>query len=223
VTVVAFLVVAGLAWFARTPLEKEATAANLDGYSAVSEWYVLPLHALTILPPFDNVKLEPVATVVLPGLLVGAMIALPFLDLNPERRPSRRPAATAAGIAVIAATVGLCGYAYVKDKPSQTPVQQAAAGAAGATQPAAALSVAAQQGQKLFAAQSCDGCHSIAGKGGKVGPDLTQAGKTHGDPAWQVAHLIDPASKSPGSTMPSYRQLKKPELDALAAYLVSLK
>jgi ubiquinol-cytochrome c reductase cytochrome b subunit len=221
VALVVFLVVAGMAILVRTPLEKEATAANLEGYTAMSEWYVLPLHALTLIPPFNTVKFEPIVTFLLPMALFGVLFALPFIDRNPARSIRRRPAAAAFGALTVFGLVGLYGFAYLTEK-EHVPAANAPGGPAV---PAAAVPSAASvaAGEKLYKAQGCDACHSIGGKGGQGGPDLSHAGTQHPEHAWQVAHLKKPDSKVPGSTMPAYGQLKPAELDALADYMQSLK
>jgi mono/diheme cytochrome c family protein len=84
-----------------------------------------------------------------------------------------------------------------------------------------------QQGMKLFETQKCGICHSVAGKGSKrspldgVGKKLTEA---------QVREwLTDPASaaKKANSTikppMLSYSKLPATDVDALVAYMMSLK
>ena len=43
------------------------------------------------------------ATVGIPTICLVLLLLLPFYDRNPERRPVRRPIATTAGIAMIAA------------------------------------------------------------------------------------------------------------------------
>lgn len=80
-------------------------------------------------------------------------------------------------------------------------------------------------GRKLFVDDEigCAGCHKLSGEGGRSGPDLTFAGRLHPDIEWQIAHLKDPKSKVPGSTMPAYADLPPADLEALAAFMVSLK
>lgn len=59
----------------------------------------------------------------------------------------------------------------------------------------------------------------------RQGPDLSHAAsRPYGAvKEWQIAHLKDPRSVSPGSLMPSFAYLPEDELEALAAYLLTLK
>lgn len=81
----------------------------------------------------------------------------------------------------------------------------------------------ASEGAKLFALEGCQGCHTINGVGGKVGPDLTHVGSRLPDINWHIRHLKDPRSVHPGSAMPAFAQLSEDQLEELAEYLVSLK
>jgi mono/diheme cytochrome c family protein len=79
----------------------------------------------------------------------------------------------------------------------------------------------AQQGGKIFADRQCTACHTVHGKGGNVGPDLTKVGARR-DEAWLKKFLPAPASVKPGVIMPPFQGTPE-ELDALTAYLLSLK
>jgi cytochrome c oxidase cbb3-type subunit I/II len=59
----------------------------------------------------------------------------------------------------------------------------------------------------------------------RLGPDLMHVGSRDetDDTTWVVAHLADPRSQRPWSTMPAYDHLSGAELDALAAYIVGAK
>lgn len=59
----------------------------------------------------------------------------------------------------------------------------------------------------------------------RQGPDLSHvASRPYGAlKEWQILHLKDPELTSPGSLMPSFAHLPEDELEALAAYLLTLK
>ena len=55
-----------------------------------------------------------------------------------------------------------------------------------------------------------------------AGPDLSRIGRSR-EQAWLAKFIYDPASVKPGSVMPPYKDLSEAELQALAAYLASLR
>src|SRR4051794_41225358 len=65
------------------------------------EWYFFFLFELlrVVKPP----ELVPLATIGIPTICLILLLLLPFYDRGPERRPERRPLATAAGILTIGA------------------------------------------------------------------------------------------------------------------------
>jgi uncharacterized membrane protein len=79
------------------------------------------------------------------------------------------------------------------------------------------------KGRLVYSEQGCSQCHRIGGRGGSVGPDLTNEGSRHADTPWQIKHLKDPTSTDVRSVMPSYGKLSNDKLTALATYLVSLR
>jgi len=96
---------------------------------------------------------------------------------------------------------------------------------------AGAASVAAQdaaRGEKVYAAQKCSICHSIAGKGNTKGPLDGVGTKLTADDihAW----IVDPAGMTAKTKAlrkppmpPKYKSLPKEDLDGLVAYMASLK
>lgn len=90
----------------------------------------------------------------------------------------------------------------------------------------------AARGEQLFGQLACANCHSIAGTAfaGKAAPDLTNYGARQtiatgvlaNDPANLKRFLANPQAMKPGVKMPNFR-LSDAELDALVAYLESLK
>lgn len=87
----------GLAWFRRAPLEFPADPTSTD-FIPRPEWYFLPLYQM--LKYFPG-PLEPLAALVLPGLLIGGLALLPFLDRGEERRPWRKPLITSLALICI--------------------------------------------------------------------------------------------------------------------------
>ena len=83
------------------------------------------------------------------------------------------------------------------------------------------------QGEKLYAAQKCSMCHSIGDKGNKKGPLDGVGTKLSADEIRQW--LIEPdkmAAKVKSTRTPvmkPYTKLSKDEIDALVAYMESLK
>jgi mono/diheme cytochrome c family protein len=99
---------------------------------------------------------------------------------------------------------------------------------------AAPLAAAAQdaalikKGEQVYAAQKCATCHSIAGKGKKTNPLDGVGGKLSADDIKQW--IVDPkgmAAKAKSTKKPpmaaKYTSLPAADLDALVAYMASLK
>ncbi|MFL6551592.1 MAG: cytochrome c oxidase subunit II [Povalibacter sp.] len=89
-----------------------------------------------------------------------------------------------------------------------------------------------QAGQQVFMSSACNMCHAISGTdaNGTVGPDLSHfasrrwlaSGTAPNTPSNLRSWLENPQRMKPGSHMPVV-QLKPQELDALVAYIGSLK
>jgi mono/diheme cytochrome c family protein len=85
-----------------------------------------------------------------------------------------------------------------------------------------------KKGQEVYAAQKCSVCHSIAGKGGKQSPLDGVGAKLTADEirAWIVtpAEMTKKTNSTKKPPMPNkYGKLPKEEVDALVAYMQSLK
>jgi mono/diheme cytochrome c family protein len=78
------------------------------------------------------------------------------------------------------------------------------------------------KGAYLFAQNKCLNCHTVAGYGKDVGPELTKVGNEH-DHEWFVKNMIDPKQFAPDTEMPSFEDLPKEALNQIAAYLGTLK
>lgn len=78
-------------------------------------------------------------------------------------------------------------------------------------------------GMKAFNDQDCGKCHRVVAGGRGKAPNLSNAGKEH-DSAWLAAHIKNPKTHKPSSTMPSFEgKISDADLKALSEYLASLK
>ena len=87
---------------------------------------------------------------------------------------------------------------------------------------------AAKRGQEVYTAQKCSVCHSIAGKGGKASPLDGVGGKlSAADIKQWITHPKEAAAKANSTKKPAmpakYGTLPAADLDALVAYMASLK
>jgi cytochrome c oxidase subunit 2 len=79
----------------------------------------------------------------------------------------------------------------------------------------------AQRGERLFTVQGCYGCHTVGKFGTPIGPDLSRVGFKYPEP-YLRRWLRDPQAQRPTAHMPKL-ELESTEIEALAAYLASLR
>jgi mono/diheme cytochrome c family protein len=85
-----------------------------------------------------------------------------------------------------------------------------------------------QKGEQLYGAQKCMICHAIAGKGNKANPlDKVGAKLSAADIREWIVNPVEMAKKSKSTGKPpmpaKYKGLAPAEIDALVAYMQSLK
>jgi len=184
-------------------------------YTPRPEWYFFFLFELlrVIKPP----ALVPLATIGIPTICMILLFLLPFYDRGPERRPERRPIATAAGLFVIAAMGYLTYLGAVAGPPTQidlpTPARIAALGPQAAAQ--------YEKGKLVVGQSGCLACHKI-GENGNAGP---------GPPLTEIANRLPAAAiartlVNPTAPMPSFANLQQTQPDkfnAMVAFLGQLK
>jgi cytochrome c553 len=162
-------------------------------------------------------------TIGIPTIALVLLLAIPFIDLRAERRLSRRPVAVIASILVVI-SMGVLTYKGATAKESlgselvgQVPSWAKKQGFSNNPQAVA--------GAKLFAVAGCLNCHTYLGVGGGFAgaPNLTAEGAKNKGIAFQVKHLNNPGSVSPGSPMPSFAGLGDARLKQLAAFLEASK
>jgi mono/diheme cytochrome c family protein len=162
-------------------------------------------------------------TVGIPTIALLLLIAMPFIDIRPERRLLRRPVAVVAAILVVI-SMGVLTFKGATAKEalgsellSHVPTWAAKEGFTGNKQAIA--------GAKLFAVAGCLNCHTYNGDGGtNLGaPELTAEGAKNKGIQFQIEHLKCPACKNPGSPMPSFAGLGDERLKSLATFLEASK
>lgn len=157
------------------------------------------------------------------------------LDMIPGRANSYRFAADAAGVyrgqcaEYCGAQHTLMAFHVVAMEPGAFESWFAAQGAPAA-EPSTALMA---EGRSLFVASGCAACHAIRGTpaAGRIGPDLTHVGGrlsiAAGTYQMNVGHLAEWIASAqhlkPENIMPSFRHLETRQVQAIAAYLESLK
>lgn len=192
-----------VAILAPAPLDEIANPAD-SSYIPRPEWYFLSLFQL--LKYFPG-ALEPVATQVIPGLVVGFLVLLPFIDRGAERHPLRgsRRWVTAAFVAIGSGVMVLTALG-IADRPPRVEVAPAVR----------ALAL------RTFEA-SCSKCHTLAGTGGDIAPELTYIGRRL-DQTMLRHQIEDAPAINPESDMPSFKgKLTSDQIAALAQYLASRK
>jgi menaquinol-cytochrome c reductase cytochrome b/c subunit len=172
-------------------------------YTPRPEWYFFFLFELlrVVKPP----ELVFIATIGIPTVCLVLLLLLPFFDRNPERNPLRRPVATVAGIATIAAMAYLTVLGALAGSPTEIDL---------ATAPQY------EEGKEITASSGCLGCHKIGENGNTLGPNLTDIGDRLGKDA--IARTL----VNPTPPMPSYASMREetPEqFDKLVEYVASLK
>jgi len=233
----ALLIVAlGLfAFFLPAPLGPRANPADTQ-YVPRPEWYYLPIFQW--LKYWHGAALI-VGILVIPGLLVLFVLALPFLDRGVERRPWKRPIAMAAYAFVLCSLVGLglrsryldardVGIApqlakqkIEEDKFMRKPFEPELSSASLAAENVALADPDAAKGKAIFEAQSCNACHGDAGVGTAAGPALVGVGAKYSTDRLENL-LKHPTPKMTVGGMPSV-DLPADDLKVLIAYVESLK
>ena len=87
---------------------------------------------------------------------------------------------------------------------------------------------AAKRGEEVYAAQKCQICHAVAGKGNKMNPLDGVGAKLSADDIRQwITHPTDMTAKTKSTKKPpmpnKYGSLPAADVDALVAYIQSLK
>ena len=103
--------VLGLAsWYWPAPLGDPADPTD-STFVPKPEWWVLFLNQLVTI--FKG-SLSVIGSVIIPGGLAGLLVALPFIDSAPERRPNRRKLVMLIAAIIVSAVLALSIFGYIE-------------------------------------------------------------------------------------------------------------
>jgi quinol-cytochrome oxidoreductase complex cytochrome b subunit len=165
------------------------------------EWYFFFLFEL--LRVIKPAILTPLATIGVPTICMILLIALPFIDRGPERRPERRPIATIAGIFTICAMGYLTYLGAVAGSPNEIEYE---------------VAEQYEPGKLVVAQAGCLACHKIGENGNPgPGPDLTEIADKL--PKAAILRTLE----NPTAPMPSFAGLPEEQKDAMVDFLAQLR
>jgi ubiquinol-cytochrome c reductase cytochrome b subunit len=159
-------------------LDEIANPADAS-YIPRPDWYFLSLFELLKYFPGPY---EPVATLVIPGLIVGFLIALPFLDRGPDRKPFGRARlmTTMVMLAIVVGVMAMTAVGLTHIPTKYDPNDWGPRAIAGH--------------QLVSAADNkCARCHVSGGPAAAL--EITRITK---DEEWLLAHMADPVAIAPG-------------------------
>jgi ubiquinol-cytochrome c reductase cytochrome b subunit len=200
-TIVVAAVFALLLTFAihyRAPLDAVADPSDAS-YVPRPEWYFLSLFEML---KFFPGKLEPIGTQIVPALVVGLLLLLPFLDRKRDRHPLKRPIVMAGFILVLGGITGLT-YRGLHDIPAKT---------------APTWGLLPTAGAQFTQDEKCTSCHHV---GGAANP-IAELRLTHG-PEWLVSHVRDPEVIAPGLRTPPSGGMNDSQAKAIASYMKKIQ
>lgn len=194
-----FVLIAILAIWSPPGLESMANPSN-GAYNPTPAWYFDWIFQL-----LKMIRPEILGVVGLPVLIGIVLVFLPFTDRGSERSPFKRPISVLVTLSVLASMIVLSIMAengYQKLIPLDRDSMA--------------------RGKIVFDHSGCIGCHRIRGKGGTMGPDLSEEGLVGHSEGWLDTQFINSKANFPNSPMPNFTFLKPDQLHDLAQYISSL-
>ena len=230
ISIVIFILLT-LSVFYPAPFTGPADPSNTT-YLPKPEWNFLFLYQAL---KYFKGPFETIGTAGVPTALIGLLVLLPFIDRSPERNPALRPLAMISLAVYSGIIITLTLIGYFSPGYAEMPATQVKSGVAtqAPTTEAQTLSDAARPataeadasglpGAKLFTSAGCIACHSVLGKGGAVGPELSAATLKDKDRAWLTEQIRNPKSHNPDSVMPSFASLPDAQVNDTVDYLMAL-
>jgi mono/diheme cytochrome c family protein len=140
---------------------------------------------------------------VVPGLVVLLLLALPFLDRRPERSPRKRPV-VAGAFAALGAAIVVLTWLGLADSPAQADPDD--------------WGPVAVAGREIARDGACLRCHVIGGPA-----NVLESTRLRRDPEWLVSHVQDPEIIAPGLREPPPDGMNALSGAAVLAYMQKLR
>ncbi|CAM3056561.1 menaquinol-cytochrome c reductase cytochrome b/c subunit [Filibacter tadaridae] len=150
-----------------SPLERQADPTDTT-YVPLPDWYFLSMYQL-LKYEFASGPFNIVGALVMPGIAIGALMLVPFMDTTKERRPFKRPLPTAFMLLAFAAMFYLTWESVANHDWEKAKAQ-------GEIREEVSFDPESE-GYKIYAGASCIGCHGDAFEGG-LGMPLADTGLT---------------------------------------------
>jgi ubiquinol-cytochrome c reductase cytochrome b subunit len=175
------------------------------------DFFFLWLYALlSFLPP----SAETPILLIIPPLVIGALLALPFLAGEGEKSWRRRPVAV---LTILLVAVSLGSLTHLGTYTPWSPVMDAWSGAPVPSATLIGRTALERAGALVFQAKQCRNCHSLGENGGQRGPALDQVAVRLTED-----QLVRQVIQGDGN-MPAYgKNLTPAETTALVAFLETL-
>lgn len=209
------------------------------GFIPMPDWYFLFLYQL-LKYPYTSGDFIIFGTLVLPGLLFGALTIVPFLDTGKERRFYKRPITTALMILSIitASYLTIVSWSHYQHELASKNIvpehikreQERAAGkpapSAGGVKQVATIALVEDKdpAYDIYKKSTCVGCHATDLKGQSGMPSLRGIGDKHSkDEIMNIIRNGYPPGMSGQYEANIQRGLTEQDLDALSTWLALQK
>ncbi len=211
--------------------------AELGPKADPSDTQYLPRPEWYYIPAFQWLKYWPgsralIGIIIIPLIIAGLFVGLPFLDRRLERRPWKRPVVVGFFSLVFLSLAGLGVLSYRADHRdpgiAKQLIWQREETEAFMKEPfepemptVPMLTQLETKGKAVYEATTCSSCHGDNGEGSAAGPKLIGIRKKH-QPDKLIAMLKQPTNKmSEGGMTPV--EIDDEEMKALIAFLNSLR
>lgn len=188
------------------PLERQADPTDTM-YIPVPDWYFLSMYQL-LKYSFASGPWNIVGAIIMPGLAIGALMLVPFMDTTKERRAFKRPLPTAFMLLAVSALIYLTWESVANHDWELQKVQ-------GAIVEEVEFDMESE-GYEIYAGASCISCHGDSLEGG-LGLPLSNTGLT----ADEIAEIAVNGTEN-GKMPPSWAEGTDEELQILAEFIEGL-